>query len=182
MKDNELLLIYFHLQVPETPIWLISKRKNEKALKSLQWLRGWVSPESVFDEYESLQKYNDISRTCEKCARQFVECGHTETVKDKLKQFSRKRILKPFILVTMLEFFSQFCGVVSWRPYIIQILNAYAIQVDPNLTTVVMSLFGFAARTCLLSIIKIAGKRRIYLVSSAVTIICCFGLSQSFMK
>lgn len=147
-------------------------------MKSLQWLRGWVAPELIFDEYTQLQKYTNYSKACDKCAHRSIECDHTDTVKNKLKQFSRKRILKPFLLITMLEFFSQFSGVMSWRPYIIQILNAYAIRIDPNLTTVIMSLFGFAARTCLLPIIKMMGKRKIYLISSTVTCLCCFGLSR----
>lgn len=169
--------------MPETPIWLLSKNKHDRAIKSLQWLRGWVSPESVHDEYTHLQKYTNYSKTCDNCVRrQLVECEHMETVKDKLKQFSRKRILKPFILITMLEFFSQFCGVMSWRPYIIQILDTYSIQIDANLTTVIMSMFGFAARACLVPFIKMMGKRRIYLASSIVTFLCCFGLSQCALR
>lgn len=155
----------------------MSKNRHEKALKSLQWLRGWVSPEMVRDEYHHLKNYCMLSKACNKCTKQPMDCNHTESLEDKLKQLSRRRIFKPFILIMTLEFFTQFCGVMSWRPYIIQILKAYAIQMNPSLVTIIMSALGFTARLFLLLIIKVIGKRRIYLVSSLVTFLCCFGLS-----
>lgn len=163
--------------MPETPIWLLSKNRQTKALKSLQWLRGCVNPETVSDEYQKLQKYSIVSNSCVKCAKQSIKCEHTESFNDKLKQITRKRILKPFILITTLQFFLQFCAINSWRPYMIQILNAYTVRWDANMTTVALSSLGFAGRLCLLSIIKAMGKRRIYLLSSVVTCFCCFGLS-----
>lgn len=157
----------------------MSKNRNEKALKSLQWLRGWVSdPALVHDEYQQLRQYSIMSKACNKCTKeQSMNCDHVEALEDKLKQLSRRRIFKPFVLIMTLEFFTQFCGVMSWRPYIIQILNAYAIQMNPSLVTIIMSALGFAARFFLLLIIKSIGKRRIYLISSIVTCLCCFGLS-----
>lgn len=143
----------------------------------MQVLRGWVKPESVREEYQHLRNYSISSRACNKCAKQPFDCVHEVTLRDKMKQMSRRRILKPFILITTLEFFTQFCGVMSWRPYIIQILNAYTIQLNPNLTTIIMSSLGLAARFFLLLIIKAVGKRKIYLTSSIVTCFCCFGLS-----
>lgn len=151
-------------------------------MKSLQWLRGWVSPDRVYDEYQSLQKYTSSTKACNNCTKQLIECNHSETVADKLRQFSRKRIFKPFILITTLEFFTQFCGVMSWRPYIIQIINAYKIRLNANLTTLIMSTFGFAVRIMLLSIIKFVGKRKIYLTSSIATMFCCFGLSWFYFE
>lgn len=161
----------------------MSKNRSQKSLKSLKWLRGCptesVPNESVNDEHNNLNEYNNLlKKPCDMCVEQSIECHHhPESLNNRLKQLSRKRILKPFILISMLEFFSQFSGVVSSRPYIFQILQAYTIQLDPRLITVTMSLLGLAARICLLSFIKLIGKRRIYLTSSTVTYLCCFGLS-----
>lgn len=166
--------------MPETPIWLLSKNRHQKAIKSLQWLRGWVSAEMVRDEYENLCYYSISSNACSKCSKDPMKCDHAEVLEDKLKQLSRRRIFKPFILIVTLDFFTQFCGVMAWRPYIIQILNAYAIRMNPNFVAIIMSTLGFAARFSLLLIIKVVGKRRIYLASSIVTCLCCFGLSWSY--
>lgn len=168
---------------PETPIWLLSKNQHRNALKSLQCLRGCVTPETVHDEYQKLYNYSITSKTCAACTRQMInQCEHTETWSDKFKQLMRKRVIKPFILITALQFFLQFCAIVSWRPYIIQILNAYNIQWNAHLTTVIMSSMGFFGRLFLLPLLKTLGKRKIYLLSSVVTFICCFGLSKLYLS
>lgn len=164
--------------IPETPIWLLSKNRQDRALNALQWLRGCVTPETVHDEFYKLQKYSIVSNACVKCAKQSIKCEHKESFTDKIKQINRRRIVKPFILITTLQFFLQFCAINSWRPYIIQILNAYTVPWDANVTTVVLSSLGFAGRLCVLPIIRVIGKRRIYLLSSLVTFLCCFGLSE----
>lgn len=164
---------------PETPIWLLSKNQHRNALKSLQCLRGCVAPETVHDEYQKLYNYSITAKTCNACVKQMInQCEHTETWSDKFKQLTRKRIVKPFILITALQFFLQFCAIVSWRPYMIQIFNAYDIRWDAHACTIIMSSMGFFGRIILLPLLKMLGKRRIYLLSSAVVFICCFGLSR----
>lgn len=39
-----IILLFF---VPESPYWLIKKRRFEKARQSIAWLRGWVHVDSV---------------------------------------------------------------------------------------------------------------------------------------
>lgn len=165
------------IQIPETPIFLMSKDRPEKAMKSLQWLRGCVSPEDVKEEHQQLREYSIQSKTCEKCSKQSIECSHLDTFQDRFKQLSTKRVIKPFILVFAAQFFLQFCAVNSSRAYSIQILNAYNIQWNANLAAIVMSAFGFVGRLTLLPILKAFGKRKIYLFSSIATALCGFGLS-----
>lgn len=172
---NNLLLFQ---KVPETPIWLMSKNRPEKAMKSLQWLRGCVSPEMVTEEYHSLREYSSKVESCEKCSNLSTKCNHSDTLKDKLKLFCTKRIIKPLILMMALQFFLQFCAVNSTRSYIIQILSAYKIQWNVNFAAVALSSFGFVGRLALLPILKAFGKRKIYLVSSVATCLCCFLLSK----
>lgn len=163
--------------MPETPIWLLSKDRSDKALKSLQWLRGCVSADTVIDEYKNLQQYSERSRACNSCGKQSIRCDHTESILNKLKQLKRKRIMKPLILAIILQFFLQFSAIMTWRPYIIQILSAYAIRWNASYTAVVMSSMGLVAKVCSMSLIKTMGKRKLYLVASAVTYLSCFGLS-----
>lgn len=52
-------------QLPETPIWLLSKERYKEALKSLQWLRGWVSPVAVESELNQLKEISEASNACQ---------------------------------------------------------------------------------------------------------------------
>lgn len=147
-------------------------------MKSLQWLRGCVSTDAVSDEYKRLKQYSARAKICSSCSKkQSIHCDHTESILSKIKQLRSKRIMKPFVLAIALQFFLQFSAIMTWRPYIIQILNAYAIRWNVSYTAVVMSSMGLVAKIFSISLIKIIGKRKLYLVASAATYLCCFGLS-----
>lgn len=89
------------LFVPESPSWLLLKDRPQDAQKSLQFLRGWVSPQTIHDEFTKLQKYSENSSSCIACTKQSIKCQHPKpTFCDKIKEIKRKRTLKPFLLVT----------------------------------------------------------------------------------
>jgi hypothetical protein len=48
--------------VPEAPIWLISKGRNEDAELALCWLRGWVEPSAVKQELTDLIRYHQETK------------------------------------------------------------------------------------------------------------------------
>lgn len=91
-------------------------------MKSLQWLRGWVSPAAVSDEFKDLQRYNAMASSCLSCEKLVTKCEHPPpTLLEKVKDIGRKRTLKPFILVAFQCFIMQFCGIFAMRPYIVQV-------------------------------------------------------------
>ncbi|PSN40576.1 hypothetical protein C0J52_10778 [Blattella germanica] len=56
--------VLYVLLMPETPIWLLSRGRYKDAEKALCWLRGWVSPEFVKDEFNQLLIYsNSVNKT-----------------------------------------------------------------------------------------------------------------------
>lgn len=125
-------------------MWLLSKNKIEKAEKSLQWLRGWVPKANVADEFQALQRYSERSKSCSKCVKQNQKCQHPPpNFIEKMSEFQRKRTLKPFLIVMLLFFLSQFTGISPMRPYIVQILKAYKTPLSADRANVTAIEYSF---------------------------------------
>lgn len=145
----------------------------------MQWLRGWVSADGVNDEFTRLQNHiASVQSTCVFCAEQSVRCRHVKTtISDKFLELQKKRTLKPFILANGLSVFMEFCAVIVMRPYIIQIIMAYGVPFDAHFTATALSFTSIIGNCCFLVCVKVLGKRQLYLSSTAMAILCCFGLS-----
>uniref|UniRef100_A0A1B0CIY0 Putative sugar transporter n=1 Tax=Lutzomyia longipalpis TaxID=7200 RepID=A0A1B0CIY0_LUTLO len=163
--------------IPETPLWLISRGREKQAMKSLQWLRGWVDAETVEKEFLELQRYSINSSRCNPCQKADQTCIHPPpTLIDKLKELTRKRTLKPVFVVTMFFLFCQFSGMSGMRPYLVQIFQAYGVPVNPNWAAVVTALLKFLANIVCTIGVKMLGKRPTALVSIAGTAACSIAL------
>lgn len=166
-------------QVPETPSWLLSKGRVADAQKSLQWLRGWVSAQSVHKEFEDLQNYAIASNACAACAKQSIKCQHTKpSIFDKFKELKRRRNVRPIILMFLMQFFGIFNGSYVWDPYIVQVVNALGTPLKPSYATVMTSGMGVVGSLFLGLTVKKLGRRPIYLTASVVLAMCCIGLSM----
>ena len=164
--------------VPETPLWLLSKNRKDEALKSLQWLRGWVSPKAVDQEFKEIQRYSEESTRCIQCQKANIKCTHPPANgKEMMKELLRKRTLKPFCLVMIMFVFCQFSGLSGMRPYLIQIFQAFKIPIDASWATVVIGMLGFFANIACMCLIKVMGKRKLALFSMAGTCLSIVSLA-----
>lgn len=174
-------VLFYQFQVPESPYWLLYKDRPKDAMASLQWLRGWVSPQTVHKEFTELQTFSNISNACVYCEKQSVRCYHPKaSLLDKIKVLKRERYANPCILMFSLIFFNEFSAMIIWQSYIIQVLNALGSPIHPNWATVLNSAIGFCASIFLISTVKKLGKRKLYLTSTLVVVICSFALSEEF--
>lgn len=152
-------------QIPESPLWLLAKNQTDAAKTALCWLRGFVSPEVPFDEFQSLQRYNERSKSCGLCLKQRRKCCHSlPSVIAKLKELQRKQTLKPFFIVITLICMLQFSRLITLKSFIVQIFRAYESPVPPDQAAAVLNLMNNIAHVAFLFIIHFTGKRRLYLI------------------
>uniref|UniRef100_U5EU35 Putative transmembrane transport n=1 Tax=Corethrella appendiculata TaxID=1370023 RepID=U5EU35_9DIPT len=166
--------------VPETPLWLLSRNRTDEALKSLQWLRGWVSPTAVDKEFKEMQRYNENSSKCILCQKSKVpvKCNHPPPSEfQKFKELLRKRTMKPFILVMVYFGFCQFSGLPAMRPFLVQIFQAYNLPIDASWATVIVGFLSLIANIVCMTLIKFVGKRKLSLFSMVLTSLSCICLS-----
>lgn len=152
--------------VPETPMWLLTKNRRRQALRSLQWLRGWVSAEHVREEFEQLQRYTENSNKS-RHGDQLPSFG------EKMRELKRQKTLKPFFIIILCFFFAAFNVVNSMRAYYVQVFDKYNMAIDAGTMTVWVAAMGTLANICCSICIKIFGKRRITIFSMASTVIFC---------
>lgn len=136
-----------------------------EAETALCWLRGFVSTDVTFDEFQSLQRYNDRSKCCGLCLKQQLKCGHPlPNVIEKLKELQRKQTLKPFFIVITLICMLQFSRLITVKSFIVQIFRAYESPVPPDQAAALLNLMNNIAHITFLFIIHFTGKRRLYLI------------------
>lgn len=122
-----------------------------------------------------------VSKLCSECKRRGIKCDHPPPgITDKFRDMTRKRALKPFILMSLLSVFTQFSGIIPSSAYLVQVIEALGIAIDANLTTVIFGIIGFIAMICLLLSVRTLGKRRIYLYSMVGNVLACFGLGELY--
>lgn len=117
---------------------MLSKQRDEKAVKSLRWLRGWVPQEVVQTEFDTLKRHKDSSNACDDCKHSDVKCTHAsaQTTGQGIKELIRKRTLKPFFILMAMGTATFFSGTHHLNAFTVQILNAYRSPIDPNWATV----------------------------------------------
>lgn len=129
--------IYSVFKVPETPIWLLSKHRDEEALRALQWLRGWVSEEEIKKEFNELKNYREYANACLECRLSKNQCTHPlPTLWQKFTALFQSSSMKPMLIITVCTFFTSVIGAHSLNPYLAQILNTFQTPLEPTKSSV----------------------------------------------
>ncbi|XP_055303166.1 facilitated trehalose transporter Tret1-like [Sitodiplosis mosellana] len=99
---------------------------------------------------------------------------------EKLKELKRKQTLKPFSIVMALFCISVFSTTFSMSTYIVQILKAYKIPMEPDEAAAVLSYVNILGTISFLCLIRFTGRRYLYLTMLSVVflsaaVICGYG-------
>lgn len=150
-------------------------------MKSLCWLRGWVSKAAVAVEFQELHRCNERSKSCANCIERTVKCSHpSPTIYEKLCEMRKSKTMKPLFVTMSMFFIAAFSGVTGMGPFIVQILKAYDSPLAPDRTATLVSVANNLGMFALLVFIRITGKRPLYLtmlscVLLSAAVVCAYG-------
>ncbi|KAK4878047.1 hypothetical protein RN001_010553 [Aquatica leii] len=139
--------------IPESPDWLVSKRRLDQAKKSLTWFYKYNSnnAELVEQELKNAMKKEKVQTAFRE---KFV-------LKERLKMFFSPTFYKPFLILTVIFFLQQFTGI--------------GTEIDPYLASTYISCMKVIT-ACIATVLMNKFNRRTLLLVSAGGMAVCIGL------
>lgn len=150
--------------IPESPLWLLFRNRDEEAKRSLAWLRGWSSLESVTDEFD------DLLSKVQECVPKDLD--QPRKILDKFKFLGKREVYWPLFLVSYAYFLSHFNGTTSFITYSVLIFDALKAPINEYHATVIMG--SVQALGCAISvlIVHILGRRKLNFISVIGSGVC----------
>uniref|UniRef100_A0A1I8P3K2 Major facilitator superfamily (MFS) profile domain-containing protein n=1 Tax=Stomoxys calcitrans TaxID=35570 RepID=A0A1I8P3K2_STOCA len=158
--------------IPESPTWLIREERFREAVKSLQWLRGWVPEHKIEEEFNRL--YNELI-TQPALEEQAEMAGKKPGFFHRFLVFRKRSFLVPFLLVAFTFFVGHFSGKTSLQTYAVQIFHTLKAPINKYHATILLGMAEMVATILCVFLIHFTGKRPLVLVSTIGVGICLFG-------
>ncbi|XP_044750843.1 facilitated trehalose transporter Tret1-like [Coccinella septempunctata] len=173
--------------IPETPIWLLSKKRYVEAKESLAWLRGWVSIEEIDKEYNDLFDQVQTSRGIgnegfqadngtSNPANTYGQAVNTEIRKrtklETVKLFKKRNFIVPYLLVSFVFFLSHFNGLSPVQTYAVSIFSSFKAPIDKYHATALLGVVEVIGCITCVSLVHYFGKRVLTFLSLGGTAIC----------
>lgn len=149
--------------MPETPLYLISRGRDEDAIKSLRWLRG-----NGYDYSEELAE---------------LQAEHAEKVAAKTSLMSalmRKASVKALGISFGLMFFQQMSGINAVIFYTGDIFKDANTGIEPSVATIIVGVMQVIATFIASLVVDKLGRRILLLMSISVMAICTILLGVFF--
>ncbi|XP_073839129.1 solute carrier family 2 member nebulosa isoform X2 [Musca autumnalis] len=149
--------------MPESPTYLVSKNKNESAIKSIQWLRG--------KEYDYKVEIEELKETERKIKENPVSIGSALT---------RRVTIKALCISLGLMFFQQLCGINAVIFYSTDIFRDADTGIDANLSTIVVGIMQVIATFVSVMVVDKLGRRLLLLASASVMALSTIAMGVYF--
>ncbi|XP_073832397.1 uncharacterized protein isoform X2 [Musca autumnalis] len=161
--------------IPESPTWLIREERFREAVKSLQWLRGWVPEHKIEEEFNRL--YNELitQPAMENQAELDQMQGKKPGYFHRFVVFRKRSFLVPFLLVAFTFFVGHFSGKTSLQTYAVQIFHTLKAPINKYHATILLGMAEMVATVLCVFLIHFTGKRPLVLMSTIGVGICLFG-------
>ncbi|XP_017088653.2 facilitated trehalose transporter Tret1 isoform X2 [Drosophila bipectinata] len=161
--------------VPESPVWLIREQRFREAVKSLQWLRGWVPEHKIEAEFNQLYDELITQKAIEMAADGTPPPGQRRTLAQRFRMWRKRSFLVPFMLVSFTFFTGHFSGKTPLQTYAVQIFHTLKAPMNKYHATILLGVAEMLATILGVVLIHFTGKRPLVLVSTVGTGLCFFG-------
>lgn len=149
--------------MPETPVFLLQKKQNNRAEKSLKFLRG--------HKYDTQNEMKEIEKE--------IENSQTKTggIKD---IFSTKGNRRAFLSVVVVAAFQQLCGINAVVFYTVPIFKAAGSNLSPSLAGILIGLVQVSFAYLSILIIDKANRKFYLMLSSTGMLLFSAALGMYF--
>ncbi|XP_060868753.1 facilitated trehalose transporter Tret1-2 homolog [Metopolophium dirhodum] len=143
---------------PDSPMWLLSRGKTDKARKVLMKLRGYVSEEKCATEFQEMVQYVSLSAKSEEAKQKNTSI---------LGSFSHPGLRSPLKLMLIYIFFSNVMSGVPYAPYLMHVFKSFKTQAEPAWAMSAYPGFSIIGNVFTILLVHRLGKR--CLVLSTIT-------------
>lgn len=163
--------------IPETPVWLLSKKKHNEAYEAVQWLNGWVKTKSVNEEFKAEEQYANLAIKCLDCQGAQLNCYHLQdSVCDGIKELNSRSTRLPIVVFLVYSFLIAFSGYPGMHSYLTSLFQTYSSPINIGLAIVLVGIISILSNILGLIMIHFIGKRIMALISFTLSTVACLGL------
>lgn len=149
--------------VPESPYWLMMKKREEEVKKSLMWLRGW---RKSFDSVK--QEFDELYKSFEKSS------SSGENEESLLRAFMKRTFIFPYFICTLAFFIGHFSGMTTLQTYAVPIFTQLKAPVDKYFATMLLGIVELIGTAMCVLLVRFVGKRKLTFVSAFGCSFCFF--------
>lgn len=147
--------------VPESPSWLVSKNRLDRAKTNMTKIYGFKETNSLIDgDFKTLLN------------------NKTQKKQLRLEDFLAPTFWKPFLIMVTYFFFTQSCGTLTLVFYAIDIVKEAGITVNPYYIIIIIGIVRLISSITSSSISGRLGRRPLSLISASVTLLALLALGS----